>query len=139
MEYTKPIPIPDNASQTFWENARKHRLVLQRCTDCGAQQFFPQSYCRKCLSENIEWFEACGKGSVYSFTIIHRPPSHTFEEDVPYIVAIIQLDEGLRMMSNIVEVKPEDVHVNMPVEVTFDDISSTVSLPKFRPTGRNQL
>ena len=132
----KPIPIPDNASQPFWEGARNHKLLLQRCRDCGLHLFFPQSYCRTCLSENIEWFEASGKGRIHSFTVVHRPPNHTFEEDVPYVVAIIKLDEGPRMMSNIVEVQPERVHVDMPVEVTFDDISSTVSLPKFRPTGR---
>lgn len=138
MEYTKPIPVPDNASQPFWEGARNHRLLLQRCSDCGAHQFFPQSYCRKCLSENITWFEASGKGKIYSFTIIHRPPSHIFEEDIPYVIAIIELDEGSRMMSNIIETEPEDIHVNMSVEVTFKDISSTISLPEFRPTGRDQ-
>jgi len=133
MEYTKPIPVPDNVSQTFWEGSKAHRLLLQRCGACGAYQFFPQSCCRRCLAENPEWIEASGKGKVYSFTVIHRPPSHTFEEDVPYVVAIIELDEGPRLMSNIIEVEPDEVQVNMRVEVIFDDINSMISLPRFRP------
>jgi uncharacterized OB-fold protein len=135
MEYLKPIPFPDTTSQTFWENARAHKLVLQQCSGCGACQFFPQPCCRKCLSEKLQWFEANGKGKIYSFTIIHRPPSHAFEADVPYIVAIVELEEGPRLMSNIIGIPSDDVRVDMPVEVSFDDISPTVSLPKFRPAG----
>jgi uncharacterized OB-fold protein len=133
MAYTKPIPVPDNISRTFWENAKAHKLLLQRCRDCGTYQSFPQSCCRRCLADNPEWIESSGKGKVYSFTIIHRPPSHSFEEDVPYIVAIIELDEGPRLMSNIIEAKPDEVQVNMRVEVIFDDINSMISLPRFRP------
>jgi uncharacterized OB-fold protein len=137
MEYSKPIPVPDNASQPFWEGARNHKLLLQRCCGCGTIQSFPQSCCRKCLSGDIEWFEASGKGKIYSFTVIHRPPSQNFEEDIPYIVAIIELDEGPRVMSNIIGMTPEDAKVDMTVEVIFDDISSTISLPKFRPFGND--
>ena len=132
-EYMKPVPTPDHVSGIFWEAAKQHRLTIQRCRDCGEYQFFPQSYCRKCLSENIDWIEASGKGEVYSYTIVHRPPSLTFEEDVPYTVALVELNEGVRLMSNIVEIEPEEVCVGMPVELVFDDISPMISLPKFRP------
>ena len=133
MDYKKPIPVPDNISQAFWEGSKAHKLLLQRCSDCGAYQSFPQSCCRKCLSENSEWTEASGKGKIYSFTVVHRPPSHTFEEDVPYVVAIVELDEGPRIMSNIIKTDPGNIRVDMPVEVIFDDISPAISLPKFRP------
>ena len=91
-----------------------------------------QSCCRRCLSEDIEWIKAGGKGKVYSFTIVHRPPSLVFEDDVPYVVAIIELDEGPRVMSNIVEMDPEKVRVDMRVEVAFDDITPAITVPRFR-------
>ena len=134
QNYPKPLPVPDNVSAEFWEAASRHRLLIQRCLDCDARQSFPQSCCRECLSENIEWLETKGTGKIYSFTIVHRAPSLAFEEDVPYTVALVELDEGVRMISNIVEVEPQEVRVGMPVEVTFDDVGPTISLPKFRPS-----
>ncbi len=131
-EYNKPIPVPDHVTAKFWEAARQHKLLIQSCLECGARQYIPQPYCRSCLSENIEWTEASGRGKIYSYTVIYRPPSLIFQEDVPYTVALVELDEGVRMMSNIIEVKPEDVRAGMAVEVVFDDITSTISLPKFR-------
>ena len=134
-DYTKPVPMPDNVTAKFWDAAKERRLLLQRCADCGARQFFPQSHCRGCLSESLGWIEASGKGKIYSFTIVHRPPSAAFQEDAPYTVALVELDEGVRMMSNIVGIAPDKVRVGMPVEVVFDDITPTVSLPRFKPTG----
>jgi uncharacterized OB-fold protein len=132
-EYMKPVPIPDHVTGRFWEAAKRHCLLIQRCRDCGSYQFFPQSYCRKCLSENIDWVETSGKGEVYSYTIVYRPPSLMFEDDVPYTVALVDLSEGVRLMSNIIGIEPEEVCVGMAVEVVFDDISPLISLPKFRP------
>lgn len=133
VEYVKPVPMPDRATAEHWEAAREHRFLLQQCADCGTRQFFPQPYCRGCLSENLEWIEASGRGKVYSFTVVHRPPTMVFEADVPYTVALVELDEGVRMMSNIVGIEPDDVRVDMPVEVVFDDITPAISLPRFRP------
>ena len=132
-EYLKPVPIPDHVTGKFWEAAKQHKLLIQRCLECGVRQSLPQPYCRCCLSENIEWSEASGRGRIYSYTITHRPPSLTFEEEVPYTVALVELEEGVRLMSNIVDIKPENVNVGMTVEVVFDDISPTISLPRFRP------
>jgi len=129
----KPVPVPDHVTGRFWEAAKQHRLLIQRCGDCGTNQFLPQSCCRTCLSENIDWIETGGKGHVYAYTVIYRPPTLTFEDDVPYTVALVELEEGVRLMSNIVEIEPEEVRVGMPVEVVFDDISPIISLPKFRP------
>jgi uncharacterized OB-fold protein len=135
-EYTKPIPFPDNVTSAYWDAAGENKLLIQQCIDCGTRQFFPQSYCRNCLGENIEWIEASGKGKVYTFTIVKRPPTARFQEDVPYVVALIELEEGVRMMSNVVEIYPDDVRVDMPVEVVFDKITSAISLPKFRPIAK---
>lgn len=131
--YSKPAPIPDRVTGRYWEAAQQHKLLIQRCDNCGGYQTLPQSYCRRCLSENLEWTQARGTGKIYSFTIIQRAPSSAFEKDVPYTVALVELDEGARMMSNIVEIGPQDVRVGMPVEAVFDTISPTISLPKFRP------
>lgn len=136
-EYIKPVPVPDNVTEKFWEAAKEKRLLIQQCGGCGARQFLPQSYCRSCLGENLEWIEASGRGKIYSYTVVHRPPTARFEADVPYVVALIELEEGVRMMSNVVGVNPEAVRVDMPVEVVFDEITPAISLPKFRPMEEN--
>jgi uncharacterized OB-fold protein len=134
-EYKKPVPIPDNVTTEFWDAAKERRLLFQRCRDCGARQSFPQAFCRGCLSENLEWNEASGKGRIYSYTVVHRPPTAAFQEDVPYTVALVQLEEGVRMMGSIVGIEPDDVRVDMPVSVVFDDITPAIALPRFRPEG----
>ena len=134
-EYQKPVPAPDRVTAPFWESARQEKLLIQHCPDCGTHQFFPQSHCRECLSDKLEWVASTGKGTVYSFTVIHRPPSSAFQQDVPYTVALVDLEEGCRMISNIVDADPEDVRVGMPVEVVFEKITPNISLPKFRPAG----
>ena len=131
--YSKPTPTPDPVTEKYWGAARHNKLLVQKCGACGAYQTLPQSYCRHCLSENLQWTQARGTGKIYSFTIVHRAPSSAFEKDLPYTVALVELDEGARMMSNIVEIEPQDVRVGMPVEAVFDAISPTISLPKFRP------
>lgn len=131
--YEKPVPVPDHVTGPFWEAAKQGRFLIQRCPGCGAHQFYPQSSCRRCLSEELEWMDAKGTGTIYSYTVIHRAPNRPFEPDVPYTVALIDLDEGCRMLSNIVDVDPEDVRVGMPVEVVFEEITPEISLPKFRP------
>ena len=137
-EYTKPIPFPDGVTEKFWAAAREREtLLIQKCGACGALQFLPQALCRGCLGEDLEWIEASGRGKVYSYTVVHRAPTASFGEDVPYVVALIELEEGVRMMSNIVDIDPEAVRVDMPVEVVFDKITPAISLPKFRPVLQN--
>jgi len=132
-EYEKPVPEPDAVTAPFWEAAKQNRLLIQRCPSCGAHQFYPQASCRSCLSDDIEWVDAKGKGTIYSYTVVHRAPSRTFEPDVPYTVALVDLDEGCRMITNIVGVDPQEVRVGMRVEVVFEAITPQISLPKFRP------
>lgn len=129
----KPIPEPTLETAPYWEACRQHQLQIQRCSACGHRQFFPRIYCAKCFSERIEWIEASGRAKVLSFTIVRRPVSPAFVKEVPYVVALVTLEEGPQMMTNIVECAPEDVTIGMAVEVVFEDWTETISIPKFRP------
>jgi hypothetical protein len=133
MGYEGPLPKPDKDSEVYWEAARRHELVIQQCGACGKYRFYPRILCPHCLSEQFEWRQASGRGVVYSFTVIHRPPFPAFRDRVPYVLALIDLEEGVRMMSNIIECEPTDVRIGMPVEVAFDDVTEEVTLPKFKP------
>ena len=133
--YTKPLPLINEETKPFWEYCRKHELRMQRCKQCGYIRFPVSVICPKCHSMEAEWAKLSGKGTVYSFTIYRVPYHPAFKDAIPYVVAIIQLDEGPRMESNIIGCKVEEVRIDMPVMVAFDDITSEVTLPKFRPSN----
>jgi uncharacterized OB-fold protein len=133
--YQKPLPRIDADNRPFWEGCKRHELLLQRCLDCGRYIWYPRQFCGQCLSDNTEWVPASGKGTVHTYTIIRQTRARGFRDDVPYVLAYIELDEGVIMMSNVVRSAPENVHIGMPVQVTFEDVTEEVSLPKFRPTG----
>jgi uncharacterized protein len=135
-EYTRPLPVPDGDTKPYWDAAREHRLVIQRCQVCQQAIFYPRSVCPRCMSDRIAWIEATGKGTVYSYTVVHRAPAQ-FAEDAPYVVAVVDLDEGVRLMTNVVGCAPAEVRIGAEVEVTFDDVTPEISLPKFRPIGRS--
>jgi uncharacterized protein len=128
----KPIPTPTPETAPYWEGCRQHQLRLQRCAKCHGYQFFPRIYCSKCFSEQIEWVRASGLGTVLSFTIVRRPVSAAFADEIPYVVALVTLEEGPQMMTNIVGCAPEEVTIGLPVEVIFEDWSPSISIPKFR-------
>jgi uncharacterized OB-fold protein len=131
--YNKPIPVADEVSKEFWEAAKRHDLVVQRCKQCSQYNMYPKDVCPHCLTPNLEWVKASGRGRVYSYSVIHQPLISSFNDDVPYVYAIIELAEGPRLSSNVVECKPEDVKVNMPVTAIFDDVTPEVTLIKFKP------
>ncbi len=132
-EYAKPLPEMSDDTKNYWEGCKRRQLLLPKCRACGKKFFFPHDFCPQCLSEDIEWTQASGRGKVHTYSVVERPPSAPFAEDVPYVVAIIELDEGPRMMSNIVDIAPEHVRVDMDVKVVFEDITEDVALPRFRP------
>ena len=132
-EYHKPVPVPTGESQPYWAGCKRHELLLQRCRACGHIQFYPRAVCTGCLSQDLDWTKASGRGSVYSYSVVYRAPSKVFAADAPYTTAIIELEEGVRMMSNVVGCPPEEVRIGMPVEVIFEDVSEEIALPKFRP------
>ena len=133
--YRKPLPNPLNlqASGPFWEAAKRHELLMPRCRRCSHLFFYPREACPRCLSNDLDWAKVSGKGRLYSFTVIHQPGNRAFEQDVPYVYAMVQLDEGPRMISNLVECPVEEATVDMPVVAVFDDVTPEVTLVKFRP------
>lgn len=133
MSDERPLPIPDPSTAAYWEAARAHRLTLPRCKMCEKIHFYPRTLCPHCGSDAIEWVLCTGRGRIYSFTIVHRPPSPAFKAQVPYVVAIIGLDEGPHLMSNVRACPPENVKIGMDVKVAWDDVDATTTLPYFVP------
>ncbi len=134
-EYKKPLPIADMDSKEFWDGCRRHELLLQRCKQCKGYHYPPAPVCPSCFSTDVVWEKVSGKGEVYTFIIVRRALNPDWEPEVPYVVAVIELNEGVRMMSNIVGCRPEDVKIGMKVEVTFEDVTENATLPKFKPVS----
>lgn len=130
--YNKPLPQPTPWSQFFWDGCKNKKLLVQKCEDCQKHIFYPKLFCPFCLSQELSWVEASGKGKIYSFTVVYSYQPTEFSDDVPYVIAVIELDEGVRMMSNIVDCNPVEVQCDMHVEVVFDEVSEEVTLPKFQ-------
>jgi len=129
----KPVPRPAPESAPFWDAARKHHLEIQRCKACGQFWFPPSQSCPHCLAADFAWTPVAGTGKVFSFVTYHRVYHPGFAKDVPYVVALVELDEGPRLLTNIVGVPPDKVACDMPVKVVFDDFEDGVSVPKFTP------
>ena len=134
--YTGPVPKPTPETQPFWDAAKQHTLRIQRCRDCAHHYFYPRPLCPQCLSRNVEWVDCSGRGRLHTFVINYRPPRN-FPVQAPCIIGIVELDEGARMLSNIigVEADPKQLRCDMPVAVVFEDITDTITLPKCRPVA----
>ena len=132
----KPLPEPDFDTIPFWEALKRHELQLQRCADCQHVYFYPRILCPSCWSANVKWERMSGKGHVYTYTVMHRAPHPAFAEDVPFIIGVVELDEGPRLPVNIVQCSPEEIAVDMAVEVVFEDINDEITLARFKPAGR---
>lgn len=132
--YTGPIPKPTPETRPFWEAAKQRRLVIQACDDCGLRYFYPRPLCPGCLSRNVRWIDASGRGVLHTFVINHRPPRN-YPIAPPLVIGMVQLEEGPRMMSHIVGVTPDPaaLRCDMPLEVVFEDITDEITLPKFQP------
>lgn len=129
----RPVPEPTPLSQPFWEAASRHEVRIQRCKNCAKHIFYPRFNCPNCGSRDLEWVTASGKGIVYTFTVARRPTHPAFADRVPYVIAIVELEEGVHMTTNIVDCDPDEVRVGMEVEAAFEDVSDDVSLVVFRP------
>ncbi len=133
--YKKVLPRIDEESRGWWEALARHELHVQRCRDCGATRLPPRAVCPACLSSATEWVRASGRATVYSFTVTHQNQAPGFRDELPYVLAIVELAEGPRLMTNVVECAPDAVRIGMAVEVVFDDVTPEITLPKFRPTS----
>jgi len=138
IDMPKPIPTLTEDSKPYWEGCKRHELLIQRCEDCGHYRFPPSALCPKRMSMNTEWARVSGRGKVYSWTIFHYLYHPAFSQDIPYNVAIVELEEGPRLHTNIVGCSNEDIYIDMPVEVVFEDSSQEIALPKFRPRQKQQ-
>jgi uncharacterized OB-fold protein len=132
----RPIPEPTPETEEFWAGARRGELRIQRCNACGNAYFFPRPFCPLCSSKDVAWFTASGHGKLYSYVINHRP-AYGFQDYAPYVIAVVQLDEGPRMMTNIIGVDPTPANlpIDLPVEVTWEKQDDTITFPIFRPVG----
>ena len=135
MSYVQGKHLPPVNAETapYWEGCREGELRLQRCAACAGLQFYPRLLCSHCGARELTWAVASGNGRVRSFTIVRRAVSAAYEQDVPYVVALIELQEGPTMMSNVVGCDPEAVEIGMPVRVTFERWTDEISMPLFQP------
>jgi uncharacterized protein len=138
----KPIPVPDEASAPFFDGARQGRLMLLRCRACdtfmspiagiGAP---PRPRCVACFSGDLEWAASSGIGTLYSFVIMHQLYDEAFAAEIPYNIAVVQTEEGVRLTSQVVDCPNDQLEIDMPLEVTFERLSDAVAVPKFRPAA----
>jgi uncharacterized protein len=115
----KPVPVPNAETRPFWEACARGELLYQRCVSCGRAQFYPRAHCAHCHSGGLEWRRSLGVGAVYSHTTVHRAPTPAFKPMVPYVIALVDLDEGFRMMMNVLDCEPSKVAIGTRVRVVF--------------------
>ncbi len=130
-EYFKPLPKPTPTSRPFWDAAKRHELTIQKCGACEKFVYYPRDRCPHCFADKLEWQRVSGRGKLHSYTVVRRASIRPFG-DAPYILGIVELDEGARLTTNIVAA-PEKVRVEMPVVVYFDDVTPEHTLVKFKP------
>ena len=131
----RPIPVVDADSRTYWEAAGHHELKLPYCNSCECAFFYPRALCPTCHDDAIEWRTASGKGVIYSYTISRRPAGPGFKEKVPYIVALVDLDEGPRLLTNIITDNVEGIRIGQRVTVTYEKLNDEITLPLFQVTN----
>jgi hypothetical protein len=132
-EFKKPIPVPSSESKPYWEGLRQHQLLIPRCNACRRYWFPPSTNCPHCTSSDFTWTPVSGRGKVFTYVVYHRVYHPGFADQVPYTVALVELEEGPRMISNIVGIPPDQVACEMPVHVIYEDVADNVTLPKFTP------
>lgn len=130
--YLKPLPEPTIDSQPFWDGLKDRRILLQRCADCGEVRHYPRPMCGSCQSMDVDWVEASGRGEVYSWTVTHHPFQIGFRGETPYILVTVDLEEGVRMQTQLLDAKPEDLKLGLKVEAVFAPANADVVLPFFR-------
>jgi hypothetical protein len=127
------IPTPDPETQAFWDAARERRLLIQRCNACGEAYFYPRPFCPKCWSDDVAWEEASGDATLYTWSVVHVNDLPPFNERVPYVAAVVDLAEGPRMMTNVVDCEADALKVGMPLRVDYRDLTDEATVPVFVP------
>lgn len=134
-EWRRPLPSITGETKPFWEAARRGEFLIQRCDDCKEHQWYPRGFCSHCWSTNIRYVRASGKGTLWTYTITYQNRSPGFSEEVPYVLALVELEEGVKVFTNIIQCNPRDVRIGMPVEVAFVPATPQVQVPMFKPAG----
>jgi uncharacterized protein len=132
-EYTKPMPAISSLNQAYWDGLKRREFVMPKCQACGKIWYPPTPFCPECWSRDFGWEKLSGRGTVNSWVVFHQAYFLSFKDDIPYNVAEVELEEGPRLLTNLVEVDDVDIQIGMPVEIIFDDITDEVTLAKFRP------
>lgn len=133
LKYPMPRPQPAWETVGFWEGIQRHELVFQKCGDCGMWVHPPRPMCPSCRSLEKEWVPSSGKGTVHSVVTYRESPDPAFK--APFSVVLVELAEGVKLVSNMVDIKPEDIQIGMSVEVVFEEVQEDITLPKFRKVG----
>lgn len=132
MEHAKPLPPRNPDSEAFWDFCRRHELRIQQCASCGSFRHYPRPLCDRCHSDAFQWARVSGRGKVYTWTVAHHAFHPGFRDDLPLAVVTVELEEGVRMISQVVDAAHDELYIGMPVEVVFEDVTPSVTLPKFR-------
>ncbi len=127
-----PLPVPNDDTTPFWEYCRAGELRVQRCSSCDEYRHPPRPMCRRCGSLEYEWAPLSGRGTVYSYIVTHQPIHPALQGRVPFTTVLVELDEGVRMTSNVVDCSPDEIAIGMPVAVGFEQVNEETTLPKFR-------
>ena len=127
------LPTPDAETHPYWEACRVGKLLVKRCRECGRAHFYPRPFCPHCWSTAVEWEEASGRASLYTYSVVRRNDLPPWPERVPYVAAIVDLEEGPRMMTNVVDCDVDALHIGMPLVVTFREEPQHYTVPVFRP------
>jgi len=135
MAAAKPVPTVDELNRPYWEGARDQRLLLQRCMSCGHHQFYPRPFCLACAGTDLEWVEATRAGRLVTFAVVHRTADQAFAGDVPYVFAVVELDEGPRLTVTVVDTPLDTLRCDMPVMIVFTEIAPDVTVPNARGTA----
>ena len=133
--WNKPLPTVAGETKAFWDSCRRGQLVIQYCDGCDEYQWYPRGICADCWGESVRWVQSSGRGTVWTYTVTYQNRTPGFAEMVPYVLALVELEEGVRMFTNIVDCNPRDVYVGMPVEVTFQTATPQITIPYFKPAG----
>jgi len=133
---TKPLPAMEGFAKEFYTYCRDRELRFQRCGDCGAWRHVPREMCPACGSWRWEWAQSSGRGTVFTWTVVARALHPAFQNDTPYAPVVIEMEEGVRLLSQVVDCAPDELAIGMPVEVVFEDVTAEVTLPKFRRASR---
>lgn len=137
MAYPSINHLLNNETKPYFEATKENKLIIQYCSDCKTHQFYPRIFCMNCFSDQINWVEASGKGKVYSYSVVHKTSIKEMKDKVPYIIALIDLEEGVRLMSHLVDTDEKEISVGMDVSVIFREQIEEYKLPQFVPASKN--